>query len=51
MEILYRVKYHKQCVLGLSFNCDEGLLASVGGRADGNQLVLWNMDEGKSEVF
>jgi len=26
-------------------------LASVGGRVDGSQLVIWNMSEGKSEVF
>ena len=26
-------------------------MASVGGASDGNQLVLWNMAEGKSEVF
>lgn len=35
----------------MSFSCDELLLASVGGKKDGNQLVLWNMSEGKSEVF
>lgn len=51
MEILYRVKYHKNSVMSLSFNCDDGLLASVGGTGDGNQLVLWNMEQGKSEVF
>jgi WD40 repeat protein len=51
LEILYRVKYHKQCVRALSFSCNEGLLASIGGKQDGNQLVVWNMDEGKSEIF
>lgn len=38
-------------VQALSFSCDEKLLASVGGARDGNQLVLWNMMEGKSEAF
>ena len=38
-------------IQSLSFSCDEMILASVGGAADGNQLVLWNMKEGKSEVF
>ena len=38
-------------IQSLSFSCDEKILASVGGAADGNQLVLWNMTEGKSEVF
>jgi len=51
MEILYRVRYHKQAVIGLSFNCTEDLLASIGGVKDGNQVVIWNMDEGKSEAF
>ena len=50
-EVLYRVRFHKQMVQGLSFSCDERLLGSVGGAQDGNQLVLWNMGEGKSEVF
>jgi len=26
-------------------------MVSVGGAKDGNQLVIWNMNEGKSEVF
>jgi len=38
-------------VKAISFSCDEALLASVGGPKDGSQLVIWNMDEGKSEVF
>lgn len=38
-------------IQSLSFSCDERLLASVGGAKDGNQLVLWSMAEGKSEVF
>jgi len=38
-------------VKALSFSCDEQYLASVGGTKDGSQLVLWNMDEGKSEIF
>ena len=50
-QILYRVRYHKQMVQALSFSCDEGYLVSVGGSADGNQLVIWNMAEGKSEAF
>lgn len=51
MQILYRVRFHKQMVMALSFNCDERLMASVGGARDGNQLVVWNMKEGKSEAF
>ena len=51
LDILYRVRFHKQMIQALSFSCDERVLASVGGARDGNQLVLWNMNEGKSEVF
>jgi len=51
LEILYRVKYHKQSIQALSFSCDEKLLLSVGGAADGSNLVVWNMSEGKSEAF
>lgn len=51
LEIMYRVRYHKQMVQAMSFNCDERLLVSVGGVRDGCQLVVWNMSEGKSEVF
>ena len=36
LEILYRVRYHKQAVYSLSFNCDDGLLGSIGGVKDGN---------------
>jgi WD40 repeat protein len=50
-QILYRVRFHKQMIQALSFSCDEKLLASVGGARDGNQLVIWSMTEGKSEVF
>ena len=49
--ILYRVRYHKQMIQSLSFSCDEMYLVTVGGAKDGNQLVIWNMNEGKSEVF
>ena len=51
LEILYRVRYHKQVINGLSFNCTESLLASLGGKQDNFLVVIWNMDEGKSEVF
>ena len=51
LEIMYRVKYHKQMIMALSFNCDGNYLVTVGGAKDNNMLVLWSMDEGKSEVF
>ena len=35
-EILYRVRFHKQCVKSLSISHDEKYLASVGGVRDGN---------------
>lgn len=50
-QILYRVRYHKQMIQSLSFSCDESYLVSVGGAKDGNQLVIWNMSEGRSEAF
>jgi len=48
---MYRVKFHLQMIQGLSFSCDEQFLVSVGGPKDGNQLVIWSMNEGKSEVY
>jgi len=47
--MLYRVKYHKDRVVALSFSADELFLASLGSLSDGNQVVLWNMEEGRSE--
>lgn len=47
--MLYRVKYHKDRVVALSFSADEMYLASLGSLSDGNQIVVWNMDEGRSE--
>lgn len=35
----------------MSFSCDERYCATVGGVKDGNQLVIWNMQQGKSECF
>ena len=35
-EILYRVRYHKQMVRAMSFNCTDDYLASIGGLKDGN---------------
>ena len=49
--MLYRVKFHKQRVQGLSFSCNDQYLVSLGGKVDGNQIVIWNMDEGKSECL
>ena len=51
LQILFRVRYHKQMIQSLSFSCDEAYLVTVGGARDGNQLVIWNMREGKSEAF
>jgi WD40 repeat protein len=51
LSILYRVRFHKQSILTLSFSCDEKFLLSIGGFEDNNTLVLWNMKEGKSEIF
>jgi WD40 repeat protein len=48
--MLFRVKYHKQQVQNLSFNCDDTFLISVGGPEDRNQLVCWNLIEGRSEA-
>ena len=35
----------------MSFNCDGTHLVSVGGPKDGCMLVVWSMNEGKSECF
>ena len=48
-EMLYRVKFHKQRIQALSFSCDDNYLVSVGGKVDGNLVIVWNMSEGKSE--
>jgi WD40 repeat protein len=33
----------------LSFSCDDQYLVSLGGKVDGNLVIVWNMNEGKSE--
>lgn len=48
-EMLFRVRYHKQEVQALTFSCDSYWLLSLGGQADANQIVCWNMAEGRSE--
>jgi WD40 repeat protein len=48
-DMLYRVKFHKQKIQGLSFSCDDTYLVSLGGKIDGNLVIIWNMAEGKSE--
>ncbi len=48
-ERLFRVRYHRQQVLSLTFSCDDKYLISLGGAEDNNQLVCWNLVEGKSE--
>eukprot|EP00347_Sterkiella_histriomuscorum_P019026 403343251 len=50
-EMLYRVKFHKQRVQAFSFSCNDQYLVSLGGKVDGNQIVIWNMEEGKSECL
>ena len=49
-DMLYRVRYHNESIQALSFSCDEQNLVSLGGIKDGNQLVVWNMAEGRSEA-
>ena len=51
LAVMYRVRFHRQMIQALSFNSDETFLGSVGGARDGNQLVIWNMEQGKSEAF
>ena len=48
--MLYRVRYHNETIQALSFSCDERYLVSLGGIRDGNQIVVWNMSEGRSEA-
>ena len=48
-DMLYRVRYHNEVVQALSFSCNESYLVSLGGIKDGNQIVVWNMSEGRSE--
>ncbi len=49
-DMLFRVRYHKQMIQNLSFSCNDKYLLSLGGQADSNQIVCWNMKEGKSEA-
>ena len=49
-DMLYRVRYHNESIQALSFSCDESYLVSLGGLRDGNQVVVWNMSEGRSEA-
>ena len=48
-DMLYRVKFHKHKIQALSFSCDDQYLVSLGGKVDGNLVIVWNMAEGKSE--
>jgi WD40 repeat protein len=36
LEMLYRVRYHKESVVALSFSFDESYLISLGCKSDGN---------------
>ena len=49
-DMLYRVRYHNESIQALSFSCNESYLVSLGGLRDGNQVVVWNMSEGRSEA-
>jgi WD40 repeat protein len=49
LEMLYRVRYHKEAIIALSFSFDEKYLLSLGCKNDGNEIVCWNMTEGRSE--
>ena len=48
--MLYRVRYHTEMVQALSFSFDDTYLVSLGGVRDGSQLVIWNMNEGRSDA-
>ena len=48
-EMNFRVKYHRHMIAHLSFSCDDMFLISLGSLKDQNQLVVWNMDLGRSE--
>ena len=48
-DMLFRVKYHREAIQTLTFSCNDMYLLSLGGLKDGNQLVCWNMQEGRSE--
>ena len=48
-DMLFRVRYHRETIQTLTFSCDELYLISLGGIKDGNQMVCWNMQEGRSE--
>lgn len=49
-DMLYRVRYHAGGIQALSFSCDSSYLVSLGGITDGNQIVVWSMQEGRSEA-
>lgn len=49
-QMQFRVKLHTQHVQSLSFNCEDTHLISVGGAEDRSRLVMWNLQEGKSEA-
>ena len=49
-DMLYRVRYHTEMVQALSFSYDDTYLVSLGGVSDGSQLVIWNMNEGRSDA-
>jgi len=46
-ELLHRLRLHKVMVQALSFSYNGKYLASVGG-VDDNNLVIWNVAEGKA---
>ena len=48
--MLYRVRYHTEMIQALSFSFDDAYLVSLGGIKDGSQLVIWNMNEGRSDA-
>lgn len=45
--IVHRLRQHKGAVAAVSMNCEDALLATLGGRDD-NALVVWNIETGEA---
>lgn len=48
MALIHTLKLHMVGVVDVAFNCDDTVLATLGGDEDGNRMALWNVADGKA---
>lgn len=46
---IHTLSLHMVSVVDVGFNCDDTVLATLGGDKDGNRLALWDVKDGKAK--